>query len=307
VEAVVWIPEGTAEEHRALLPTGVGIRELPASGALPEHLGSADILVVGSNARAIEAASRLDGLKVVQTMSAGVDAIVGRIPVGVTLCDASGVHDVAVSEWAVMAMLAARRDLAADLDAQRSLRWRDVADDAFGDDLEGATVLIVGHGSIGRALEARLVPFGVRIQRVARHARDGVATIDDLPALLPVADVVVILLPLTPETRGVVDASFLGLMKPGAVLVNAARGALVDTDALIEALDGKRMRAVLDVTDPEPLPDGHRLWSAPGVIVTPHIAGSVRQVHDRAWRFVAAQVERYVAGEPLLNVVVEGY
>ena len=168
-------------------------------------------------------------------------------------------------------------------------------------------MLIVGYGSIGRALEARLAPFGARIVRVARHARDGVHSTDQLPHLLPHADAVVILLPLTSATRGMVNADFLAAMRPGALLVNAARGPIVDTDALLAALRAERIQAALDVTDPEPLPDGHPLWSAPGVLITPHIGGAVFRVYERGWRFAGEQVRRYLDGEPLLNVVKDGY
>ncbi|HEX7472202.1 MAG TPA: NAD(P)-dependent oxidoreductase, partial [Candidatus Limnocylindrales bacterium] len=176
-----------------------------------------------------------------------------------------------------------------------------------GSDLEDATVVLVGAGSIGAAVEARLVPFGARIVRIARRPRPGVHVMADLPTILPTADVVVILLPLTPQTRGVVDASFLAGMRPGALLVNASRGAVVDTAALTAAVLGGRTRAALDVTDPEPLPEGHPLWSAPGVIVTPHVASDVRHTDERAWRLAFEQVGRYARGEPLLNVVAEGY
>jgi len=179
--------------------------------------------------------------------------------------------------------------------------------DSGGDDLEGTTVLIVGYGSIGRVVEARLMPFGVKVPRVARHEREGVQSLAELPELLPRADVVVILLPLTTETRRLVDAQFLSAMRPNALLVNPARGAIVDTEALTGAVLACRVRAALDVTDPEPLPDGHPLWSAPGALITPHVAGSVRKLFDRAWRLIADQVRRYVTGAPLRNVVVDGY
>jgi phosphoglycerate dehydrogenase-like enzyme len=156
-------------------------------------------------------------------------------------------------------------------------------------------------------VEARLAPFGVTIQRVARHARAAVSDTTDLPKLLPQADIVVILLPLTSETERFVDAKFLSLMRPGALLVNPARGRLVDTTALMNALERRRIRAALDVTDPEPLPDGHPLWKMDGVLITPHIAGSVAAAYDRAWRLVVEQLRRYINGEPLRNVVTNGY
>ena len=135
----------------------------------------------------------------------------------------------------------------------------------------------------------------------------GVLPIEDLPDLLPAADIVVILLPLTASTRGLVNADVLLRMREGALLVNGSRGGVVDTDALMAALGAGRIRAALDVTDPEPLPDGHPLWSLPGVLITPHVAGDVRREEERAWGLVADQVARLARGEPLRNVVVDGY
>jgi phosphoglycerate dehydrogenase-like enzyme len=168
-------------------------------------------------------------------------------------------------------------------------------------------VLILGHGSIGRAVEVRLAPFHVRFTRVARRERAGVRAIDDLADLLGDADAVVVLVPLTDATRRLLDAQMLARMKPGALLINAARGPVIDTEALVALLNERRIRAALDVTDPEPLPEGHPLWSAPGLILTPHVAGDVPRFPQRAMELIAAQVRRYVAGEPLRNVVSDGY
>ena len=179
-----------------------------------------------------------------------------------------------------------------------------------GEDLAGKTVLIVGYGSIGAAIEARLQPFGVTIVRVARSARTEpeVLGIDELHQHLPMADVVVLIVPLTRETHGLIGAAEIGLMKRGALLVNAARGPVVVADALLEALEQHRIRAALDVTDPEPLPAGHPLWSAPNCLITPHVGGSTPEFIHRAFRFGAEQVRRYLAGEELENVVSEvGY
>lgn len=290
------------------MPDGIAVHEVPAAGTLPDRLGRGEFLVADyDQARVIEAIGRLDDLRVVQTMAAGVDWLVDAIPPSVTLCDGAGVHDVPVAEWVVMTMLAAHHNLPMHVNAQRTGHWHRGGLDSGGDDLEGTTVLIVGYGSIGRAVEARLMPFGVKLLRVARHPREGVQSLAELPALLPRADVVVILLPLTAETRGLVDAQVLSAMRPNALLVNPARGAIVDTKALTGAVLARRVRAALDVTDPEPLPDGHPLWSAPGVLITPHVAGSVRKLFDRAWRLIADQVRRYKTGAPLRNVVVDGY
>ena len=139
--------------------------------------------------------------------------------------------------------------------------------------------------------------------RVARHARDGVHAIGELPGLLPRADVVVILIPVTDETRQLVNKDFLRAMKDGALLVNAARGVIVDTDALLEELTSGRITAALDVTDPEPLPEGHPLWQAPGLLLTPHVGGAIYEARERAYRVVSEQLARLAAGEPLLNVI----
>jgi phosphoglycerate dehydrogenase-like enzyme len=304
----LWIPPETPPSYRAWLPDGLAIHELPEDGRLPDRLGRGEFLVADYNFRRVfEAIHRLDDLRVVQSMSAGIDWLLPEIPPGVILCDAAGVHNVPLAEWVVMAILADRHRLRQHLDAQREARWRREGLFAGGDDLEGATILIVGYGSIGRAVESRLAPFGVEILRVARHPREGVQSLQDLPALLPRADVVVVLLPLTEETRGLVDATFLGRMRQGALLVNPARGPIVSTDALTDAVSDGRIHAALDVTDPEPLPDGHPLWSMPGVLITPHVAGAAAKLYDRVWRLVADQARRYVNGEPLLNVVTEGY
>lgn len=269
-------------------------------------MGRGEFLVAAFNRDLIRTAmQRLDGLRVVQTLSAGVDWLIDAVPPGVTLCNGSGVHDAPVSEWIAMAILAMQRELPLQLSWQATASWH--REGAATDDLEGSTVLILGFGSIGGALEMRLQPFGVDIIRVARTSRAGVHALADLPGLLPKADIVVVLLPLTTETRGLVDADFLARMHDGALLVNAARGPIVDTPALLRETQQGRLRAALDVTDPEPLPDGHPLWSAPGVLITPHTAGSSRRFGARAWQLVSDQVGRYLRGEPLQNVVVDGY
>jgi phosphoglycerate dehydrogenase-like enzyme len=245
----------------------------------------------------------LPGLRVAQSLSAGVDWLLPNVPARIIVCRAVGVHDGPVSEWVVAAILAMQRRLPAFIEFQRRAEWnRSGAQPATIDDLEGHTVLVVGHGSIGRALAARLAPFGVRVIGVVRHARDDARPVSALPELLPEADVVVDLLPLTPETERFVDAAFLGRMKPGALFVNAGRGKTVDTAALLEALRSGRIRAALDVTDPEPLPADHPLWHAPNLLITPHVAGSVTRWEERGYRFAGEQIRRYAAGEPLLGV-----
>jgi phosphoglycerate dehydrogenase-like enzyme len=160
---------------------------------------------------------------------------------------------------------------------------------------------------IGAAVEARLKPFEVRVIRVARRARAGVHAVDELRMLLPLAEIVIVLLPLTPATTGLLDAELLERLRPGALLVNAARGQIVDTAALVELVAAGRLRAALDVTDPEPLPADHPLWDAPGVFITPHLAGDTIAAERRAFALVGEQVRRYLGKEPLANVVEHGY
>ncbi|WP_246083635.1 2-hydroxyacid dehydrogenase [Nonomuraea diastatica] len=250
-----------------------------------------------------ETMARMSSLRLVQTVTAGVEPYRPHIPEGVTLCNARGVHDAGTAEWAVGAMVAVVRDFPGFVDAQRRREWTYHHTGVLAD----STALIVGYGSIGAALERRLAGFEVEVVRVARTARDGVHGMADLPALLPAADVVVLLVPATPDTAGMVDAAFLARMKDGAVLVNAARGGIVDTDALIAELKTGRLRAALDVTAPEPLPEGHPLWSAPGVLITPHVAGSTPASERRVLRLIRAQLERYLAGEQLINVITDTY
>ena len=302
----IWIPDSAPAVERERLASLANVFLFPATGPIPVVAGHGDILIAGEHPdRAFDYAPHIAGLKAIQAFSAGVDSILDRVPAGVILCDARGVHDVAVAEWVVMAILAAQRRLPEHLEAQRAGRWQH--ERLTGDDLAGATVVLIGAGSIGTAVEARLAPFGARIVRVARRPRPGVNTMADLPAILPTADIVVSLLPLTPETRGVIDATMLTAMRPGALLVNASRGGIVDTAALTAEVLAGRIRAALDVTDPEPLPDGHPLWTATGVIVTPHVASDVRRTDERAWQLAFEQVGRYARGEPLINVVSEGY
>ena len=294
-------------EARALdLPDGVEPVFFDRERApAPEQLAGVEFAVIDppSPEGTLEVLAQADELQVVQTMSAGVDFLAGKLPDHVTLCDAAGVHDASVAEWVAATLLADAKRLREFGEFQRLATW----DHLELADVEGMSVLILGHGSIGRAVESRLAPFGVGFTRVARRARDGVHAIGELPDLIGDADVVVVLVPLTDQTRGLLDADILGRMKAGALLINAARGPVVDTGALLDALNDRRIRAALDVTDPEPLPDGHPLWSAPGVTITPHVAGDVPLFPRRAMELVADQVRRYTAGEPLRNVVSDGY
>ncbi|HEX2085170.1 MAG TPA: NAD(P)-dependent oxidoreductase [Solirubrobacteraceae bacterium] len=242
----------------------------------------------------------IPALHTVLVTSAGTDWVERHLPPGVTLANARGARDAAVAEWAVAAILAMQKRL---FDQARLKRW---ADRFLLPDVEGSTALILGAGSIGEAVAARLEPFGVSVVRVARRARDGVHGIDELPSLLPHAHVLVVLLPLTRATRGMVDAAVLAQLPDGALVVNAGRGAVVDTDALVAELKAKRLRAALDVVEPEPLPEGHPLWKARGALISPHVAGDSPRADAAAVRMMGEQLRRLAWGAPLRNVVERG-
>ena len=239
----------------------------------------------------------------VQTLTAGVDDVRPHVPIGVTLCNAAGVHDAATAELTVGLMIAAQRAFPVYFDRHRQQHWQH----DFNPGLADARVLIVGAGHIGKAIVRRLLPFEVTIDRVARTARtDELGVVHDLSALdalLPQADIVSVIVPHDASTHHLVDAAFLARMKDGALLVNTARGKVVDQGALLRELQSGRLRAALDVQDPEPLPAGHPLWTAPNTIITPHIGGDTGAFLPRARRLVVAQVTKWLAGEPLANVI----
>ena len=297
----MWLPEPGWVEAMGGLPDGMTADVWTGGEELPDSADEVEVVVIpfGVPGSRLPVLAKLPRLRLIQLMSAGAERIIPHVPAGVTLCNARGVHDPAVAEWIAAVILAQARMLPDFLDHQRAGTWAPAASRP----LAGQTVLIVGYGSIGAAAERLLAPFGVSIERVARHARAGVSSVDDLPVLLPRADIVILLVPVTPDTVNLADARFLGLMHEHALLVNAARGSIVDTGALLAELTAGRLRAALDVTEPEPLPPGHPLWSAPGLLLTPHIAGVDTQTISRVQVIVADQLARYAAGEPLRNVV----
>lgn len=304
---LVWVPHDFGPELLGDLPAGIEVEVWNGKGgvdALPASKDRVEVLVPGflANGRGAEVFAHLPNLKLIQLMSAGADAWVGNVPEGIVLADGQGMHTPPTAEWAVGAILASIREFPRFVRAHDEGRW----DYGQTGELAGSTVLIVGHGDIGKAIEARLTPFDVSFLRVARTARpdEDVRSVDELPTLLPQADVVVVIVPLTPATHHLVDAKFLASMKDGALLVNAARGAVVDTDALVEALNSERIAAAIDVTDPEPLPEGHPLWKVPGLFMTPHVAGTVPGTWRRAYAGVADQLRRYAADPASIQNVV---
>lgn len=307
----VWIAH---EEGRRLLgpvPAGVRIEVCPDATALPSDPADVRFWVppFTQTVRATSLLPKFADLEVVQLLSAGADNWIGQVASGVRLCDARGVHDAPVAEWVLGATIGALRQFPAFARAQEHQQWG-----APGlvptRELTGAKVLLVGAGSIGAAIERHLAPFGVTLTRVARTARpdEDVHGVEELPALLPAAEIVVLIVPLTEQTRGLVDAGFLAALPDGALLVNAARGPVVDTAALLTELASGRISAALDVTDPEPLPAGHPLWRMPNVLLTPHVGGAVRGLLPRAYGLAGAQLRRFAAGEKLINqVTAAGY
>ena len=288
---------------RVLVPDSVELRAFPAGPdeLLPEVLRNVTFLAADFPARDryLDLLADAPALRVVQVLLSGTDWIVDAMPCGVTLCNARGTRDVPVSEWVLAALLGATSGLLAAAHRQAAGRWQQFERD----ELAGRVVLVVGMGSIGTAVRDRLAPFGVRVIGVARSRRPGVVTMTELPGLLGQADAVVLLLPHTEDTHGLVDRDFLARMRDGALLVNAGRGPVVDTTALTQELATGRLRAILDVTHPEPLPPEHPLWRLDGVTLSPHIGGNSLDAERRAWDLVGRQIARFSRGEPLANVV----
>ncbi|MBI1352189.1 MAG: dihydrofolate reductase [Actinomycetales bacterium] len=243
--------------------------------------------------------ARMPNLKVVQLLTAGYENALRFLPAGVTLCNAGGVHDASTAELAVGLAIASLRGLDEFARAMPQGTWLHARREALAD----KRVVVVGAGGIGRAVQARLEPFEVDVALVGRTARPGVHATTELLALLPVADIVILAVPLTEDTRGMVGTEFLAHMADGALLVNVSRGPVVDTEALVEQVATGRLRAALDVTDPEPLPPDHPLWGLPGVLISPHVGGNTSAFLPRARGLVAEQLRRFATGEPLASVV----
>jgi phosphoglycerate dehydrogenase-like enzyme len=272
---------------------------------LPDSGGEVEFYVLPYRFRAEdgEVLAQLPRLRTAQTMSAGVEHIQRFVPEGVQLCNGRGIHDTSTAELTLALILASLRGIPEFVRAQSRGEWQP----DFKESLADKQVLIVGYGQIGAAIEARVLPFEAEVTRVARSARDGVHAIDELPGLLPDADVVVVIVPGTEETKGLFDAEMLGRLKDGALLVNVSRGAVVDTDALVAELRSERIHAALDVVDPEPLPDGHPLWAVPNLLLVPHVGGASSAMWPRAHKLIREQLHRFAAGEPLANVVTGEY
>jgi phosphoglycerate dehydrogenase-like enzyme len=248
---------------------------------------------------AVRLLPRLPRLGAVQSLSAGVEKLLPLLPSGVSLHNGRGLHDASTAEHALGLILAAQRDLPRWVADQAAGRW----EPHFTRSLADTTVTIVGYGSIGAALEQRLVACEARVVRVARRARpeQHVHAVTELPGLLPATDIVVLVLPEDPDTVGLLGAEELAALPDGALVVNVGRGRTLDTRALLHETRAGRLRAALDVVDPEPLPADHPLRRTPGVLITPHVAGGSAAFRPRAERLIVDQVHRFAAGRPLLN------
>jgi phosphoglycerate dehydrogenase-like enzyme len=291
------VTERAVQAVRGRAPEGVEVVGLDDG----VDLDAVDFLVPSHDLGVREALPALTRLSVVQLLSAGTDSWEGVVPAQATLCSARGARDGPVTEWVLGALLGVSTGLL------RSARERAWDRDRHLDDLGGWTVLVVGLGSIGRLVQRRLEALGTTVVGVASRARDGVRGVDELLALLPQADAVVLLTPLSDTTRGLIGAAELAAMPDGAVVVNAARGPVLDSEALLAEVADGRLRAVLDVTDPEPLPADHPLWNAPGVLsITPHVGGDSPLGWQHAAALAGDQLVRWCAGEELLNVVRKG-
>jgi|SRR5579863_9499862 phosphoglycerate dehydrogenase-like enzyme len=307
-------------ELLSVMPEGIELIALPDG---LDHRVEIDVWIPDPYpTRALRVWPQLRGVRVVLSLMAGTEWIPDAVGPHVTICSARGAHNISTAEWTLTAILAMLKYLPLYVDIQRSGDWRrrSEASQVYQqlthdhrtfhppvklEELTGKTVMLVGHGSIGKDIERLLEPFRVNMIRVARSARTQpmIHPVSQLDEWLPNADVIVLILPLTEESRGLIGPNQFALMRQGALLVNAARGGIVQTGALVDALNAGKIRAALDVTDPEPLPGEHPLWHCPNLLITPHIGGSSPQFDARSLKVAADELRRYMSGDPLMNVV----
>lgn len=280
-----------------------GMHLLPTNGELPTPDQYNDIEFYVPKYMAgrpsYEPIKEMPNLKVVQLMMAGYEEAVPYIPSGVTLCNARTVHDASTAELAIGLAIAVRRGFPQFLRDQLTGTWNHVRNSTLVD----SRIAIVGFGSIGQEMAAMLKPFHTHVIGFSRTGSNGSKTIAELDALLPTFDIVILITPLTQETRHLIDARRLALLKDGATLINVARGPVVDTDALVRELNSGRISAGLDVTDPEPLPAGHPLWKSPNLLISPHVGGNSAAFVPRGHQLITDQLHRIARGEPLINIV----
>ena len=290
----------------ALAPTaGVEFFVWDFSG--PAHAGRLDI-VVPPYMRGPEVLAALESVDIglIQSQSIGYDGVADVLPAGCVFANAAGVHETSTAELALGMMIASQRGMDGFARNQASGTW----DNSQRPSLADRRVLLVGYGGVGKAIEARLLPFETQVTRMASREREDsrgkIFGIDSLYEQLPLHDIAVVSVPLSEQTRQLVDAKFLASMPDGALLVNVARGAVADTDALLAETSTGRLRAAVDVTDPEPLPADHPLWTTPGVLITPHVGGASSAMFPRMVRLVQQQIGLMLEGKEPVNVVLGG-
>ena len=300
---IISIPDALVRNSLGELPSDVEVVEWDMSGPAP--VARVDI-VIAPYLQSWEGLRNLEGLEVglVQCLTLGYDGVAQYLPKGMVFANAASVHETSTAEMALALILASQRYLPDFVRAADAGKWSP----SWHPSLADRTVLLVGYGGVGRAIEARLLPFEVTVLRLARHERTDehgrVYGLDALHELLPLADVVVVAVLLDESTRHLVDAEFLSLMPDGSLFVNIARGGVADTDALLAEARSGRLRLALDVTDPEPLPDGHPLFALANVLISPHVAGMSSAALPRIARLVHQQIERIQRGEAPVNVVL---
>lgn len=302
---VVSVPTAQLRDDLLPLPEGVEVLVWDMTDAAPRpHI---DIVVPpymsmnGVVARLSEVSTRL-----VQGQSIGYDDVEGRLPEGIVFANAASVHETATAELAVALTLAAQRSLPDFVRAQDRAEWKGHGTPGLAD----ARVALLGFGGVGRAIAARLKPFEVDIRAIASHGRlqDDVEVfpLGKLREVLAETDVLIVSLPGGDSTQGLVDDDALSALPHGALVVNVGRGPVVDTDALVDHVQRGRLRAALDVTDPEPLPADHPLWRLEGVLIAPHVGGATDAMRPRIARLVRRQIDHLRAGEDPENVVLGG-
>lgn len=304
---VVSVPDAALRD--ALLPLPDGVSVVVWDLRTPPPVPRIDLVVpqyMGDWRERLRAVPAVRP-RLVQSQMLGYDGVAAELPPGVPYANAAGVHEPSTAELAIGLILASLRGIDGYV-RQAAAGGQQVP--TRGTSLADRRVLLLGVGGVGAAIARRLAPFEVDLVRVGRTARTdehgAVHGMTELPALLPSAEVVVLAVPLDASTQGLVDRAFLAALPDGALLVNVGRGPLVDTDALVEATASGRIRAALDVTDPEPLPAGHPLLASPHVLVVPHVGGNSTAMLPRVVALVRDQVRRLLAGEPPANVVLGG-
>jgi phosphoglycerate dehydrogenase-like enzyme len=295
---LVTVPGSALQQALGPVP-GVEVVEWDLSGppprdeidvVVPPYMGAASVLSGLSQVRT----------RLVQSQSIGYDGVADVLPPGIVFANAASVHETSTAELVLALVLASQRGIPGFVRAAKRGEWAYARHTSLAD----RRVLLVGYGGVNQAVEARLQGFEVSVTRVASRAREGVHGVDELPELLPLADVVVVCTPLSDSTRGLIGEPFLAALPDGALVVNVARGPVADTDAVLRHATAGRLRFALDVTDPEPLPAGHPLWALPNVLVSPHVGGATSAMRPRLARLLRTQVERLLRGEQPLNVVL---